>query len=305
MYNLGTFVARYKMSFNKEKVLVEETLLKEGWTILTEYTGIHTPFIASHPDYYKGHPLKVIWNNWKRRNSRPNFYGLVDKTAYVKELMNLEGWELKSEVISSHQHLYISNPNKFKGHLCITSWQVWQRGSRPDFQSLANKKEFLSDFLVEYGFELDPQTPEKVKGKEYFKVFKNNRSYTTCWAALTSGLIPDSMRVIVRHRVKAFLKSKKKTCRMCDIFSENYYRRLNTKFPIFKKDHHLDHIIPLSYFGDSKKQIRLAYHLKNLRLVPKEQNLERNNKLTKEDLELNNLNWLFSVAENPKNYPVV
>lgn len=290
------------MHVNNEKSLVEKTLMGEGWTILSEYKEINTPFVASHPDYYNGHPMKITWNSWKRKGTRPSFISLVNKTEYVKEVMLKDGWQLKSEVLNSRQHLLISNTDKFKGHLCITSWKVWQRGSRPDFQSLANKKEFLSDFLKDYGFELDPSTPEKVKGKEYFKVFKNNRSYTTCWAALTSGLVPDSMRARVRHRVKAFLKSKKKTCRMCDIFSENYYKRLNKKFPVAQKDYHLDHIIPLSYFGDSKKQVRLAYHLKNLRLVPKEQNLERNNKLTKEDLELNNLNWLFSVAENPKNY---
>jgi hypothetical protein len=287
------------------KDFVYSEIEKEGWKVHSEYVNAQEFLILSKSDFYGGAKAQLNWGSWSQ-GRRPSWRSIIDKTAYVKNILETEGWFLHNDYINQLDYLIISKPGYFNGYKFKFMWKQWVRGHRPDFKSLYNKTEFITNYLLNLNYEI--VKPFKFEGThKRFSVLKDGVVYTTSWSAVRSGHLPGSIKLRVCNQIRDFFRrGRKKPAKdfsISRLFSDKYYERLAKKFDFeIPENYHIDHIIPLSYFGESLKQIRLSFHIKNLRILPKTTNISRNNKLRKEDLDRHNLWWLFNVAENPKTY---
>lgn len=80
---------------------------------------------------------------------------------------------------------------------------------------------------------------------------------------------------------------------------------MNNKFPNIPQGYDIDHIVPMSWFGDSWEQMRCANDVRNLRLLPHIENIKRSNRLTIQDLNIYSIWDIYNEAENPKGYKLI
>jgi hypothetical protein len=293
------------MTAKLDKDFVHSEIEKEGWKIHNEYVNSGEFLILNKPDFYGGVKTRLSWASWGQ-GRRPHWRSIIDKTKYIKSVLELEGWALHNTYTGQLDYLVISKPDYFGGSKFNFMWKQWVKGHRPDFRALADKTEFVTNHLRRLGYEII-EPFEYSHSHDQFSVLKNGIVYTTNWGAVRSGQLPGSFKLRVCNQIRDFFRrgriKPEKDFSISRLFSDNYYARLAKKFDCdIPENHHVDHIIPLSYFGESLKQIRLAFHPKNLRIIKNTENVSRNNKLKKEELDYYDLWWLFNVAENPKNY---
>jgi hypothetical protein len=311
IYQSWTFGFRPDMNSLIEPTLyVKEELDKEGWELLTNYEGSSKNFIIRNPDFFSGSLVTFNWASWKF-GYRPKFQSLLDKKQYIRNTVDLYGWELVDVDLESKRVpiLLIKHPEKFNGFLCKVYYYNWNEQSKLDIRNVVDKTEYIKSVLNDYGFE--PQDKNWVfrdKSVRFSIVeIKTNKFYSTNWSSISRGVLPRTPKYRIFNTLASFFNrsDKNKYFYKSKIFTQDYWERLNKKFPDIPEGHHIDHIIPLSFHGESWEQMLNANDPRNLRLLEEKENQSRGNRLKASELDEYDLWDLYYQAENPKGLPLI
>jgi hypothetical protein len=286
---------------------IREIVEKEGWELLSDYKGKKVPQLIRNPEKFNGWVCLLYIDNWLL-GSRPSFHSLVDPEEYVRSELEKEEWELLSPYKGCHENFIIRNKNFFNGSSCYFSWGNWTNGFRPAMVSLVNPTEYVKYILNENGFSLLDERWEYGRYTDTFKIFHNEYKtvYSTSWNAISQGLLPCSPKRLILSRIRTCLKTQKiRNSYLSDLFNEEYWEALNIKFPNIKPGLSLDHVIPMSFYGYTWEQMRLANDLRNLRLLTSSENSSRSNRLRASELDEYDLWDLYYQAENPIGYKII
>lgn len=134
------------------EIYIESVLNKEGWHLLSNYRGTGKHIYINNPDVFNGHKCRILFSVWMR-GFRPCISSLVDPTSYIQEEFAKEGWELCSTYTGNKNQLLIRKPDFFSNSLVKFSWDAWNFGYRPAFQSLCDQKGYLEKSVNIYGWE--------------------------------------------------------------------------------------------------------------------------------------------------------
>jgi hypothetical protein len=74
---------------------VETILIKEGWELLSKYTGASDPLYIRNENFFGGHTCRVSWARWNG-GTRPNFLSVVEKEKYIQEYLFSIGYSIES-----------------------------------------------------------------------------------------------------------------------------------------------------------------------------------------------------------------
>ena len=290
----------FKSLVNKTSYIAKQ-LRKEGWILVSDEKAL-SPFIyVKHPYKLDGYTCKIRWSNWTQ-GRRPKLQSILNKTAYVREKLEEEGWELLSEYSTCSEPLIIRNKKHFNNNLCKIQWNVWERGDRPSFQSIINKTEYVKDLLMNRGYVTEDDWEYELS-HVYFTITKisDGSKYKINKNSISEDDLPDTPKYRIRRSLKAFCKG----CTPKDLFDTNYWGALKEKFRYIPSGYHIDHIVPQSFFKNTWEQMRLANDPINLRLLPAKENMARNNRLRASELDEYDLWDLFYQAENPMGYKLI
>lgn len=288
---------------------ISECFAEEGWTLLNEYENAKSKLLITNPDVFSGHTCYAMWDSWQA-GCRPSFQSIVNKIDYVRTCIESEGWQLLSDKCdSANSELLIKKDGYYDGQIFSVSWSTWSIGRKGDMRSMVNPTSYVESVLSKYGFSLVDETWGYYNQKERFLIKHNEtcKQYSVSWSEISGGRIPGSPKVLIRNGISHHLRNrnKNKSFSYSKIFDSKYLEELNKKFPIIDPGMVIDHIIPISFYGHSLSQMRLANSVSNLRLLTHKDNSSRNNRLRASELDQYDLWNLYYKAENPKGYKLI
>jgi hypothetical protein len=287
---------------------VKSQIENEGWILTNAYTSNMDPLYIYNKEYFDGSLCKFDWSSWNQ-GIRPNFLSIIDKTKYVKESFEKEGWILLDEYELSTKKLRIKHPVKRDGFICTTTWADWSCGGyRPDFRSIVDQTAYVKNRLNNLGYDVVDNDWYFKSRAEYFRIrsYKTDRTYSISYNKIDQHDMPESPKRLIMDGIKRHLTRKdRKTYPLANLFEPDYWVKLEEKFPILQDGYHIDHIVPISWWGTSWEQIKLANDPSNLRLLDGFSNRSRNNRLKASDLDEYDLWDLYYQAENPDGYKLI
>lgn len=297
----------FRSIINQNKV-VKDSLTHEGWNLIGDYKNYTTRMMITNPNVYDGHPVYITWSGWSQ-GLRPTFESLVNKEVYVRSQVEKEGWELIKFCNNLKDKVYIRHPDFFNNRTLSIQWRQWEYGARPKkLNSLINTTEYVKSILAENKMVPIDTNWEYKKAGEYFKVkcLTNNRTYSINWNKLISGYLPDTAKYRIHCAIRSFYNRRDvEKPFSTKILPESYWEELKEKIPHIPNNYHIDHIVCISFFGNSWEQVMLANKIKNLRLLPGKENITRGNNLKASELDEYDLWDLYYQAENPFDYQLI
>jgi hypothetical protein len=135
--------------------IVQEMLAQEGWELLNEYVSGKNYLLIKNPDRFNGYLCTTMFKDWVK-GARPGFISLVDKTDYIKEVINAEGWEVEDNFTfqKAKEYFFIRNKKRYKGVWCKTTWDMWNSGVKPGERSVVDKTSYVNLIVGEEGWQL-------------------------------------------------------------------------------------------------------------------------------------------------------
>jgi hypothetical protein len=183
-------------------------------------------------------------------------------------------------------------------------------GCRPDFRSILDKTSYVKQQLDKLNYKLENfNWVYEGYAKPFYVINKNSGvKYKISYSRIVSGYLPGTPKQLIRERIKNFLDWKREQRNYSitfKIFNDEFLDALENKFPCIPEGWHIDHILPISWFGISWEQMLVANDIRNLRLLPAKENIARQNRLTISDVNEYNLWDLLEKAENPMGYTLI
>lgn len=311
-FTLGSWLRGSRPAFESlidQDNYMNSAVSKEGWNLVSVDRSSSRPYITiQKKSFFNGHECSIRWSNWSRSH-RPNISNLVNPDLFIQEELKKEGWTLLNHYTRAIDPLVIINPEKMKGHKCITTWQRWSIGRRPDMTSLVDKTAYVLDVIRNLGFEpVDKNWKYKNNITRFLiKEICTGREFMISYSQISGGNLPGTPKRIIKNRIKDFLKRRKanKSFSISENSSVKFWIELEMKFPYIPEGFHIDHIIPLSFHGETWQQMEIANDIRNLRLLSAKENIERKNKLKASELDEYDLWDLYYRAENPMGYQLI
>jgi hypothetical protein len=297
------------LSIVDKRSLIEKEVSKEGWRLVEYQRASKDIIFITKEDFYEGALVKFTWWGWVA-GRRPNMLSLVDPEAMIKQAMRKEGWRLKNKYTDCRSQLIIQHESKLNGFECKTRWDMWQMGCRPRFSSVIDKTGYVKNELEKINYEpIDKNWEfETYNSKFYVLDRSTNTEYKVSYSRVVSGYLPGTPKLIIRNRIRSFLEWKQEQRDFSitfKLFNDDFLDALEKKFPNIPKSWHIDHILPISWFGITWEQMMVANDIRNLRLLPAKENIARQNRLTVQDVNQYNLWDLLEKAENPMGYELI
>lgn len=298
-----------KRNLSDNTELYKKELTKEGWNLISvDRSGSQPYVIIQNESFFNGHKCSIRWSNWNSGH-RPIIKNLIDPDLFIQEELSKEGWTLWNNYTRAIDPLIITNPKKMRGHKCISTWQRWSIGRRPDMTSLVDKTAYVLDVMNELGFEPVDKNWSYTKNTTRFLIREilTGKESMISYAQIGAGSLPGTPKRIIRNRINDFLRKRKakKSFSITENASSKFWVELEMKFPYIPVGYHIDHIIPLSYGGETWEQMEIVNNVRNLRLLPAKENIQRKNKLKTSELDEYNLWDLYAQVENPMGYQII
>jgi hypothetical protein len=296
----------FRSIVNQERAVKDE-LAQEGWDLVGDYKSYTSKMIITNPKAYDGHPVYITWSGWCQ-GLRPTFRSLVDKERYVRSQVEKEGWKLIKTCSKVDDFVYIRHSEYFNNNTASMQWRQWEKGYRPRLNNLIDATEYVKDVLLEVHMVPVDRNWKYRSSDEFFRVrcLKENRDYSINWDKLIAGDIPGTPKQRISSAIRNFYHKKGvKKPYSTSVLTESYWKELEEKIPHVPENHHIDHIVCLSLFGQSWDQVVLANQVKNLRLLPAKENIIRGNRLRASELDEYDLWDLYYQAENPMGYELI
>ena len=296
----------FKSIVNQDKV-VKDALAQEGWNLIGDYKSYTSKMMITNPNVLDGHNAYATWCGWCQ-GYRPNFQSLVNKDEYVRSQVEKEGWELIKSCGKVADYVSIKHPNHFNNYATSIQWRQWECGFRPTINNVINATEYIGSILAESNMVImDPAWKYKLSD-EYFRIkcLTTNRDYAINWSKIAAGYLPGTPKYRIRCAIASFYRRRNtKKPFSTTILPESYWKELEEKIPYVPKDYQIDHVVCLSFFGQSWEQVLLANEARNLRLLPAKENMIRSNNLRASELDEYDLWDLYYQAENPDGHQLI
>ena len=281
-YNVTTYVTK-EMATVHTTESIKLSLEKEGLTTHDpnwEYSG-YTDTIYITDGTYTYRTCVAEWN----RGRRPAWQSVVNKTSIVRGELEKEGFTLVDKnwkYTRNNDYIYVT-----KGvYIYRIKWNTWQQKGRPTWKSVVNKTDVVIAKLK--SLKLTP-LPDftYIDHKHRFTVItttgaKRRTSWDDICANRYPGSLRGSLRASIRNRLRKLDRpdTKKKT-----LTKKLTKKILNVHGERPSSDHHLDHIVPHSFFSyETEKEILNCWHPDNLRWRLAFDNISRSNWLTYEEV---------------------
>ena len=216
----------------------------------------------------------------------------------VEASFNEAGYQLKSQYQRSKDKLSFVCPN---GHEHSISWSDWKQGGRcskcPNRQLIPYATVEAS--FNEAGYQLKSQyegNKEKISflcpnGHEHSITWNDWKSGNRCGKCAGRFLTEEESNISARkNRITVSICKKLKSQRIKKTFSASAIadRIASTIYQHFgdrPDDHHLDHIIPQSFFDHrNHHEIEACWDIDNLQWLPATENMKKGNRLKPEDI---------------------
>lgn len=172
------FVKGWEMPKKLSYSYIKESMLIEGYTLLSEfYGGCSSKIKCLCPD---GHEYFTTWDTWKSGRRCPYCSGYRKHPSVIKNSFSKEGYTLLNEYKNARQFLNYICP---RGHRHYITWANWQLGHRCPYCNGNNifDIEFVKDSFGKEGYELLATEYKNAHGKLKFKCDKGHIGYIT-WA---------------------------------------------------------------------------------------------------------------------------
>lgn len=126
---------------------IKNKLKEEGWELLSEYKGSKYKILIRNPDIFDGHTCQITWGDYFSSGYRPDFRSLVNKTEYIKSVLEKENYEVEdSNWTYKNKYEYFRVVYKNTGQRYAINWDKINSKEFPNKPSVKLKRA-MSDFL--------------------------------------------------------------------------------------------------------------------------------------------------------------
>jgi len=276
---------------------VEQSFANEGYQVFGKYekSGKKLEFLCPN-----GHNGSMTWNGWQQgRRCRQCSNLATDDLNFVIESLASEGYKLVSEFKRNAGLITVKCPNN---HEWDTKFTAWKRGVRCLYcsnQAPITQKDVEESFsnegytlLSDYKNARSPLEFICPEGHKHKMAWDSWRSGTRCGYCYGRHKTDEGKEINeIKDRIiwsinrsmrcqklgRTFSKSS-----FADRIASNIHKALGDR----PDGHHLDHIIPRSFFDHrNMTEIKACWDVANLQWLPARENASKSNKLTIADAQ--------------------
>lgn len=292
---------------------VKEAFERENYQLLTRYKRDNTQkldFICP-----KGHFHKITWADF---NSGCRC-ALCNKPSvdpqFVREFFALAGYTTLGDYQKTSEKIPYICP---KGHQYSITWNSFKSGCRcPECQGKIIRHEDVEVAFAADGYELLDQYKNSSTHMRY--KCPEGHQHSIVWSAFKqgvrcpycAGMKPsqeqreiNAIKKGVAGLIYLYLKRQEvqKTFSLTS-FAGKVAGKIYEKLGVRPMDHHLDHIIPQSFFDfRNKAEIEACWHIDNLQWLSAQKNIAKGHRLTIDDVNqfsLKQLSLLSRASRRP------
>jgi hypothetical protein len=287
---------------------VKDAFGAEGYTLLTQYNKNNTEkldFICS-----EGHEHNITWADFRSGCrcavcNKPS----VDPEI-VREFFISAGYTPLGEYQKSADKIPYICP---QGHRHSTTWYSFKCGCRcPECKGKIVRHEDVELAFAADGYELLDEYKKSSTHMKY--ICPEGHQHSIVWSAFKQGVrCPYCAGMKPSQEQRAINLIKKGVAGLIYMylkrqeaqkpfsittFSGQVASEIHQELGVRPKGHHLDHIIPQSFF-DFRRQVEIeaCWNIENLRWLPAYENVSKGNRLTSKDVEKFSLNQLKLLAK--------
>ncbi len=218
-------------------------------------------------------------------------------TAWINILINKNEWgsNNKEKISVAKKKAYRKNPEKGRARTKEWSRRNPEKKKQMDAEYRMNNKEIIAEYMHNYWIENKSQLKSYGKG---YRENPNNKGRITELRNKNNRKYSKNNWYVTRHKIQSQLST---LCGRNGKYNGARYKDIDLNACVdslindasskgygsiqeIKKTHHIDHIIPVSYY--SIDEFVKAYNPLNLRWLPMAENCSRGNKLREEDIKI-------------------
>lgn len=293
---------------------VKDTFEAEGYILLTKYQRNNTQklnFICP-----EGHKHKITWADFQAgcrcaKCNKPK----VDP-EFVQEFFLAAGYKPLNRYERAESKITYVCP---KGHKHSFTWNSFKNGCRcPECAGKIIRHEDVELAFTADGFQLLDEYKNSHTKMRY--ICPEGHQHSVIWDAFKQGVrcpycagmkpSKEQRQInVIKHNVATLIyfylrRQEAKKPFSLTSFSGKVAKEIHTKLGNRPTEHHLDHIIPQSFFDfRNKEEIEACWDIDNLRWLLAYDNVSRGNRLKIEEVKnfsLNQLQLLAKASRRPK-----
>ena len=276
---------------------VEQSFAAKGYQVFGRYEKSNKKLEFQCASGHKGF---ISWNGWQQGHRCRQCSNLAtDDLNFVVESLASEGYKLVSEFRRNGGLITVECPNN---HEWVTKFTVWKRGGRclycsnqaPIAQADAEES-FANEGYTLLGEYKNARSPLEFVCPEGHK---HQMAWYSWQAGVRCGVCAGKYRTeeekaiadikdSITHAIGSALRNQKldrtfSKSSFADLIASNIHKALGDR----PDGHHLDHIIPRSFFDHrNMTEIEACWDVANLQWLPARENAAKSNKLTIADAQ--------------------